>query len=417
MNEPIKLFRQQAIDYQRDSWMGEILLVRPMSYTILTAMFAAMAVATVGYLVLGEYTKKARASGYIVPDQGLLKIYPQAPGFVVTLKVKEGDSVKEGQVLAVITTERTGSQGNTQAEIAKQIERRRQSLRDQAVKTHLMYADQIESADKRLMQLTRERQEITSAIAGLEERVANAQKVVVRFSALQKEGYVAELLVTEKQSDMLDQKNRLNDMVVRLSASGRDITSLQSDQVALPLKEKNEVAAIERAISELDSTTTENEARRESYVVAPQNGVVTQLMADKGRQVSPAAPLMNLIPAGSRLQASLYVPSRSIGFIREGSVVQMQYQAFQYQKFGTQRGKVVDISRASVPAPELPFPMPPTTEVFYVVTVQPEKDYVLAYGKKEPLHAGMQLDADVWLETRTILEWILEPLYSITGRV
>jgi hypothetical protein len=47
----------------------------------------------------------------------------------------------------------------------------------------------------------------------------------------------------------------------------------------------------------------ENEARRESFIVAPQSGTVTQLQADKGKQVSPAVPMMNLIPSGSMLIA------------------------------------------------------------------------------------------------------------------
>lgn len=412
----IKLFRQEAVDHQRDGWMGEILLSRPLSYTMLTWMFAVVAAATLAFTWKGEYTKKARASGYIVPDQGLLKIYPQAPGFVLALKVKEGQDVQEGQVLAVITTERIGGRGNTQEEIAKSIEKRRKSLTEQAEKTHTLFADQIEASRKRLAQLTKEQHDIADAIQGLRQRVANAEKVVARYAELQAEKFVPELMVTEKQSDLLDQKNRLNEAVVRLSTTERDMTQTQSDLVAWPIKEKNELAAIDRAILELDSTGLENEARRESFIVAPQSGTVTQLQADKGKQVSPAVPMMNLIPSGSVLIANLYVPSRSIGFVKPGIVAQMQYQAFPYQKFGTQGGRVVEISRTAVPAAELPFPMPPTSDVFYVVTVRPDKDHVLAYGIREPLHAGMQLEADIWLERRTIFEWMLEPLYSISGR-
>jgi membrane fusion protein len=32
------------------------------------------------------------------------------------------------------------------------------------------------------------------------------------------------------------------------------------------------------------------------------------------------------------------------------------------------------------------------------------------------LQPGMQLEADVELETRRLFEWVLEPLYTITGR-
>jgi membrane fusion protein len=97
-------------------------------------------------------------------------------------------------------------------------------------------------------------------------------------------------------------------------------------------------------------------------------------------------------------------------------VAQLQYQAFPYQKFGIQPGAVVKISRTAVSAQELPFPAA-STEFYYVVTVKPEKEFVLAYGKQEPLQTGMQVDADIWLDRRTLLEWIFEPLFSITGRM
>ncbi len=252
----------------------------------------------------------------------------------------------------------------------------------------------------------------------LKQRVANAQGVVARHTELRKENFVSELGLAEKESDLLDQKNRLNDMVVRLSSTERDITQAESDLETLPLKERNDLSALERSVLELDGDGLENEARRQAFVLAPQGGTVTQLLADKWRGVSPNQPLMNLIPTGSKLQASLYVPSRSIAFIHRDTVVQMQLQPFPYQKFGVQRGTVVGISRTSVPAAELPFPVPPTTDVFYVVTVQPRtRTTCWPTATREPLQPGMQLDADIWLDKRTILEQILEPLFSITGRM
>ena len=56
-------------------------------------------------------------------------------------------------------------------------------------------------------------------------------------------------------------------------------------------------------------------------------------------------------------------------------------------------------------------------QTHYVVTITPELDHVMAYGKKEPLQTGMHVDADIWLDRRTLLEWIMEPLYSVSGRV
>lgn len=151
-------------------------------------------------------------------------------------------------------------------------------------------------------------------------------------------------------------------------------------------------------------------------ILAPQDGAVTAIQATLGKQAAPAQPLMSLIPATARLQAELYVPSRAIAFVRGGSVARLQYQAFPYQKFGSHQGRVVRVSRTAVPAQELPWPAP-LPEPYYVVVVMPEHDHVTAYGQQEPLRSGMQVNADIWLGRRSLIEWIMEPLFSVSGRL
>ena len=351
-----------------------------------------------------------------MPDQGLIKIYPQQAGAVTELRAKEGQTVKLGDILAIVSTERTSVQGNTQVEIAKQLQSRQASLRQDEAKTHQLYEGLIASARTRLAQLLQERDQLARAVAAQTQRVALSTIVVERNTQLFAEKFVSELALQEKRADLLDQQNRLYDLLRSKVANEREAVGLQTELAGLPLKERSDIEAMERAISELAATGFENEARRESYVLAPQDGMVTALQIDPGKQASPAQPLMSLIPAGTKLQADIYIPSRAVGFVRTGNTARLQYQAFPYQKFGSQVGTVVKISRTAVAPQELPFPAP-AGDVYYVVTIAPSLDHVLAYGKKEPLQVGMQVDADIWLDRRTLLEWILEPLYSVSGRI
>ena len=412
----IPLFRQEALDHKRDTWLGEILLARPTSFAFLTLFFIAIAIAALVYLFVGEYTKKARVSGYLVPDQGLIKIFALQTGTVTKLAAKEGQSVKKGDVLLVVSTERRGSQGSTQLEVAKQLALRQKSLQDEKSKIGQIYAEQINSASRRLDQLAKEQQQLESGIRGQSERVDLAETVVKRNTQLFEEKYVSELALQDKRADLLDQQNRLRELSRTKMANERESFALQSELNNYPVKAKNDIASLDRAISEITGSSIENEARREEFVLAPEDGMITAVQTDPGKQTSPNQPLMSLIPAGTRLLADLYVPSRSVGFVRVGNSARIQYQAFPYQKFGIHPGLVTKVSRTALSPQELPFPAP-AGDIYYVVTITPELDHVLAYGKKEPLQTGMHVDADIWLDRRTLLEWIMEPLYSVSGRV
>lgn len=73
------LFRPEAIDGQRQSWLGEVRLVRPLPLTVLTVWAVGVAALLAGYAFVGEYTRKTRLEGALEPRQdgaapGLLQV-------------------------------------------------------------------------------------------------------------------------------------------------------------------------------------------------------------------------------------------------------------------------------------------------------------------------------------------------------
>jgi membrane fusion protein len=61
--------------------------------------------------------------------------------------------------------------------------------------------------------------------------------------------------------------------------------------------------------------------------------------------------------------------------------------------------------------------VPPGEPVYAITVVTLKQQTVTAYGEQRPLSAGMRLDGDILQETRKLYEWMLEPLYSITGKM
>jgi membrane fusion protein len=199
------------------------------------------------------------------------------------------------------------------------------------------------------------------------------------------------------------------------------LASAQSELTQLPARSKREQAQIARLVSELEQTGVTTEAQRRILVTAPQDGTVTAILAEPGQTVT-SQPLLTILPANARLEAQLYVPSRAAGFIEPGQKVLIRYAAFPYQKFGQYEGTVSGVSRTALPPQEIPAQLASATpqsgvEGLYRIQVTLAAQSATAYGKPQPLAAGMALEADVLQDTRSLIEWVLEPLYSLKGKV
>jgi membrane fusion protein len=130
MNERLALFRTDAIRRRDQQFLGTSVLTTPVSFKVLCATAAAIALAAVGLLCFGHYTRKAVLTGRLLPKQGLIQVQSPQAGLVRRRLVTEGQSVKRGDVLFVLSSQReSATRGDTEAEISRQIALRRDHLR------------------------------------------------------------------------------------------------------------------------------------------------------------------------------------------------------------------------------------------------------------------------------------------------
>ncbi len=381
----------------------------------MTIAATAAAITILAYLFWGEYTRKAKVAGYLIPSQGLIKVVAQQTGIIAELRVKEGQAVARGDVIAVLNLERANAAGGVQAEFSKQIAARRDSLLRDREKVETLYTEQTRALTQRVTSLRAELAQIESGYALQQERIRIGDAMLEKQRRLHADKFISDLALQTKEQERLAELATLENMKRVRTNLLRDINATESERKTTPMKQENERSNMARNLAAIEQDRIENESRRELHLVAPQAGVVTALATDLGKLATAGQPLLSIIPTGAGLQADVYVPARAAGFIREGSKALLQYQAYPYQKFGSHEGRVIKIARTAVAGNELPFPVP-QGELFYVATVELTKQTVTAYGKEERLTSGMMVDANILLDRRTLFEWVFEPLYSITGR-
>jgi len=416
------LFRREALEHRRQDWLGSIQLIRPVSLSVLTGLVLLTAAVVAAYLTLGEYTRKARVSGYLVPDRGVIRLVPPQAATVVEAQATEGQAVHAGDVLFVLAVGQATLSGDTQAAVQSSLAAREQSLQSAARERVQLEQAQSAAIDAQIADMRREL-DAMAVEAGLQrQRLALAQDALTQYEGLRNDNFVSSAQVRAKAEDVLGVKAQLQSLERQRATRLREIAALQSQRIELPLRTRAAQGEINRDIAALAQASAENEARQRIVVRAPQDGIVSGVLAARGQTVTPAVALASLLPADAKLQAHLFAPSSAVGFVRANQAVQLRYQAFPYQKFGHQGGEVAQVSRSPLQASELaglplPAAMSASGEPLYRITVNLDQQSVAAYGEKQLLSPGMQLEADVLLDRRRLIEWLFEPVLGIAGRV
>lgn len=409
------LFRMEVLEAKRSSWLGGISLAQPLQLWLLTGFAVIAAGAIVGFLVLGEYTRRSRVSGQLVPDLGLSTIVSPAGGVVGRLYPEEGDQVRKNDALTLINIPRVTAAGSDALTVIRDgLETRRESLQE-------LGTSQIDQIDAQMAGLSQQRTAAQRELAQIENEIATRREQVrignettQRYQQVADEQYVSRVQLDQQQQSVLEMLNAQQSLERQATSLRRSLAQLDQARRELPARRQGSQATTNRDLAMLEQERIQQEASGELLIRAPVSGLVANRMIEPGQAVQAGQPLMSLLPRGSQLQAQLLVPSAAVGFIEPGDQVLLRYQAYPYQKFGHHRGKVLRVSRSAItPAAN----EGQRAEPYYRVLVALDAQAITAYGKSEPLRPGMRLEADIMGERRKLYEWVLEPLYSIRGKV
>ena len=410
------LFRKEALQQQNQPLEGALLIAASPRATVLALVAFSIAICTIAYLCLGEFNRKAHVKGYLSPDKGLVKVFPQVTGTLLERRVEEGMPVRKGQVLAVISTERGSLQvRNASGEAIRLIKARQKSLENELASLNQMDVLRDAAIERSRTNLLDELQQLESAIRTVKSRMQISREESRRFETLKNSGFAASSEVYRQQDISMELRGRLQVLERdRIALLGRQ-QALDTEMSSGKLESQSQQEALKRRIIELHQQRAEYQTNNEIVVAAPADGIVTTVLIQPGQRTRHDAPLLSIIPAGARLEAQLLVPSHAIGFIVPGQDVALRYAAFPYQRFGHHQGVVDSIARTLLLPGDADLPTPLTSPA-YLVTVALEQQSVTAYEKQFPLQAGMSLDGDVMLDRRSIIQWMFDPLLSLTKR-
>ena len=410
-----ELFRQEVLEAKKGSWLGDVSLSQPVRLWVLSCFGAVAAVAVVSFVAFGEYSRRSRVSGELVPDLGLSTVVAPVAGVVAALEVDEGDHVERKTPLLLINVPRVTAAGeDTLAVLRQGLDTRMKSLGSLRDSQDAQLQVQLAGLQKQRAAMRLELRQIQDEVISRGEQVRIARETVARYRQVSDQRYVSLVQLNQQEQAALELVNAQQSLQRQATSIRRSLAQLDQSIAEIPQQRLSAQATSERTIAELADETVQVEANGEMSLTAPVAGLVASRLVEVGQAVQPGQPMLSILPEGSELRAQLLVPSAAIGFVKSGDHVLLRYRAYPYQKFGSHQGRVIRVSRSAVTVESS---RGQASEPVYRVLVSLDSQSVLAYGVEESLRPGMIVDADIMGERRRIYEWILEPLYSVTGKI
>ena len=396
--------------------------LRVLALAVVAALFWASA---------ADLPQLAYAEGTIEPEGALRPVEHVAGGQVADIRVTEGQRVRAGDVLVLLSDAGLGTEVSRLEARARVLSGaiarldRLSSLvgndpqrpvnlpQDARIETRLRaQVDVYENRRQRLAAVVTRKQGLRDVAAELAESVATLEAVALtelrNAQTLLARGSFSRLAVSEAQARhlaVLRDRLRAQSGVTEAEADVEDARTALDEYHAGFLRdiaqERGEMAD-ERTL--VQSALADLRRQQDRLAIrAPVDGVVHQLLVHSaGEVVSPGGLVAEVLPVGETLIAVIRLRPRDIGQVDTGARVELRSTSFSPKAYGVLEGTIVGISPTSRPNED--------GVDFFEVRVALAEQFIGAGDLRTPLRAGLEVNAAVVTGSRTVLDYVIDPV-------
>tara|TARA_R110000824_G_scaffold52692_4_gene146295 strand:+ start:233455 stop:234711 length:1257 start_codon:yes stop_codon:yes gene_type:complete len=408
-----RLFREEALAHKGERLWGDLLHIKPINYSCYSAFIVFITLGAIIFLITNTYYRKQEVRGQLVPDKGMTLVGPANSGRIISINTELNKQVRAGELIFTIQRDETVSKDlpysdevlsnllDRKAYIHQQIQLKEQQL-ERKQEENLHQLENLQSGIEQIKQLV-----------SIESKLLDIKYgAYTTIESLVKRELLASVDSERSQTDYLQQQSALKNILLRKSEM-----EVQKDELSLGFENyitetRLAVLALRSELAILDQEILTFQSRKVNKVFAPIAGTVSSINVNIGDFVSVQQAVVTITPLHTELEARLYVPSRAIGFLKTGQKANIRLDAYPYQKFGTQSGRVKSISNSILLSEEIPRNLN-IQEPVYQVIIKLDSQSISGFGEEIHLRAGILLNANIILEQRSLFEWLLAPMFSI----
>ncbi len=404
----------------------------------LLIVFAVLAVL---WSIFGHIDVVATSQGKIVPNEKVKTIQSVETAAVTMIHVTDGQTVKAGDIL--IELDATAATADTKRFESDLVDARLQAARAEAFLKGLdgtepvlkdlpgMHPDRLREAHRLLqsqwLEYTAKLGRIEAEIVRWEAEVRSTQELVNRldrtvpiardraeaFKHLFEQDVASKQDYLEREKVRIEQEGELAAQTEKLRAVEASLQEAMKQRASLVAETRRTMLDSQREADQKATTNAQELIKAQQRhklmkLIAPVDGSVQQLAVHTvGGVVTPAQPIMVIVPRDDPLDVEAFVENKDIGFVNAGQDAEIKIETFPYTKHGTIHGKVRHVSSDAIDDEK--------RGLVYSSRVKMERSTIQVENKMVNLAPGMAVTVEIKTGKRRVIEYFLTPLIQHTS--
>ena len=338
----------------------------------------------------------AVAAGDIQPSIKIQQIQNFEGGIVSEILVKEGSSVQKNDVVLRLDSFVAQSELREALTTLDSLSAQQSRLRA-LLSGHLPQQKNTlpaEGASSKSQDYTIEANTLIHSLTDKELRLKakrlTLQKELDVNQQLAKKGYVPKLTVLSLERS--------------LSEVDAEIAEVNERTVNEYTRTGNDRIKTEEQINRL------REKIRNSEVRAPTSGIIHKLKVNTiGGVIARGDEIMDIVPLDATLEALIKIKPQDIGHVHVGQPVKLRFTSYDFSRYGKVAGTLKDLSAAAL--------LDKDGTPYHQGIVSLSQNYVGNTPGKNPIIVGMTVQADIITGSKTVLQYLLKPIYASSKQV
>ncbi len=410
------LIRPQVLLHRRQGNGAAIVVSQSRAMATLLWIMSLLVVALITVLFFIRYKQTAPALGLLEAVVAPAKIVSPVAAQVSQLLVKEGQRVRAGDTLAILSTEVFDGAGLRAEQISiKQLEVKTALLRKERTLASKIYQTSARRIEASIDVIQLKHDKLKKSVSLSQERLALASANLKSFSTLLESANVSTLQHNQQQLSHLDAAQYANDMEFSRLESESKLAELKLEQEALELQYLAKMAEHDEQLHLLENEIV---GLRNSHLVRIQSsadGVVSGLAVQAGMALFANQYLMEIADPENQLLATLFVPSSIVGKLHTEQELKLAFDTFPVSEYGYTDARILEIGGSPLDPRHAAIPIQISNQPVFKVIATLDKNFVEG-PETYPLKRGYGFTAQFVTEDLSLIEFVFKPLLALRAK-